>query len=124
MTKLARTHPATALFGVLTEALAGQFSPYAKRWSNPAKATAPATGSGRDDRQNWMARAGERLFRHQLLGTRHYLSGSEGIFMDLDHWLWKQQHRETEAWLAQSRDVYELEARMRELERGRGRNVL
>jgi hypothetical protein len=35
----------------------------------------------------------------------------------LDRWLWKQRARETEAWLAQSKDVFELEARMRELER-------
>ena len=35
----------------------------------------------------------------------------------LDRWLWKQRHRETEAWLAQSQDIFELEARIRELER-------
>ena len=36
----------------------------------------------------------------------------------IDDWLWKQEQRDIEAYLAQSKDVYDLEARIRELERG------
>lgn len=36
----------------------------------------------------------------------------------LDAWLWRQQQRETEAWLGQAKDASELEQRMRLLERG------
>jgi len=47
-----------------------------------------------------------------------YIARSDAMFAALDRWLWKQRMRETEAWLAQSKDVFELEARIRELERG------
>jgi hypothetical protein len=40
-----------------------------------------------------------------------------GIFERLDRWLWRQQMKEREAWLAQSKDIAELEQRMRMLER-------
>ena len=36
----------------------------------------------------------------------------------LDHWFWRREQRELEAHLAQSKDVYDLEARIRDLERG------
>lgn len=36
----------------------------------------------------------------------------------LDHWFWKHEQREVEAHLAKSKDVYDLEARIRDLERG------
>jgi len=36
----------------------------------------------------------------------------------LDDWCWKHEQREREAYLAQSKDVYDLEARIRDLERG------
>ena len=40
-----------------------------------------------------------------------------GIFERLDRWLWRQEMKEREAWLAQSQDIFELEQRMRMLER-------
>ena len=40
-----------------------------------------------------------------------------GLLERLDHWLWRQQQRGVEAYLAQSTDVFDLEARMRALER-------
>jgi len=38
----------------------------------------------------------------------------------LDTWFWKQRQRAREAYLAQSQDVFEVERRLRELERGVG----
>jgi hypothetical protein len=35
----------------------------------------------------------------------------------LDHWFWRQQQRAVEAYLAKATDVYDLEARIRALER-------
>jgi hypothetical protein len=40
-----------------------------------------------------------------------------GLLERFDRWLWQQQVREREAYLAESKDVYELEERIRELER-------
>jgi hypothetical protein len=42
---------------------------------------------------------------------------SRGLFDRLDAWLWRQAQREQEAYLAGARDIYELEARIRRLER-------
>ena len=39
----------------------------------------------------------------------------------LDAWLWRQRQRNNEAYLAQSQDIFELESRMRALERGANR---
>jgi hypothetical protein len=36
----------------------------------------------------------------------------------LDQWFWKSEQREREAYLADSTDIYDLEVRMRNLERG------
>ena len=36
----------------------------------------------------------------------------------LDHWFWKREQREVEAHLSNATDVYDLEARIRDLERG------
>ena len=41
-----------------------------------------------------------------------------GLLERLDHWLWKHEQREVEAHLAKSTDIYDLEARIRDLERG------
>lgn len=43
-----------------------------------------------------------------------------GVWAAMDDWFWRQQLRARDAYLAQSRDVFELEARMRELERNIG----
>ena len=36
----------------------------------------------------------------------------------LDHWFWTREQRATEAHLAAATDIYDLEVRIRELERG------
>ena len=36
----------------------------------------------------------------------------------LDQWMWKHEQRELEAYLGKAKDVYDLEARIRDLERG------
>ena len=41
-----------------------------------------------------------------------------GLFDRLDAWFWEQDQRAREAYLGKSKDVYELEARIRDLERG------
>ena len=51
---------------------------------------------------------------------RHGGAGSapSGSLLDrLDHWFWRQAQRDREAYLAGARDIYELEERMRRLER-------
>lgn len=45
---------------------------------------------------------------------------SAGWFDRLDGWFWRQAQRDQEAYLAGSRDIYELEQRIRRLERARG----
>ena len=48
-------------------------------------------------------------------------STTRGRLLDrLDAWFWRQRQRADEAYLAQSQDVFELERRMRELERSVG----
>ena len=78
--------------------------------------TTPAKGAG----QSWLARAGDWLLRRRIRGVGADIARADGMFAALDRWLWKQRVRETEAWLAQSQDVFELEARIRQLERGSG----
>jgi hypothetical protein len=36
----------------------------------------------------------------------------------LDHWFWKREQQEREAYLAAATDIYDLEVRIRNLERG------
>lgn len=36
----------------------------------------------------------------------------------LDHWFWLREQREVEAHLSKATDIYDLEARIRDLERG------
>jgi glycine/D-amino acid oxidase-like deaminating enzyme len=80
----------------------------------PKAAPAPATPaeSGR------LERAAAWLWQRQLRGVDAYIARADGMFAALDRWLWKQRMRETEAWLAKSHDLFELEARIRQLERG------
>ena len=42
---------------------------------------------------------------------------SPGIFERIDRWFWRQQMRDREAYLAGAQDIYELEERLRRLER-------
>ena len=65
----------------------------------------------------WLSRIGAWLWNRQLRGVDAYIAKSDAMFAALDRWLWKQRMRETEAWLAQSQDRFELEARIRDLER-------
>ena len=41
-----------------------------------------------------------------------------GFFDRIDHWFWKRRQRAVEAHLGKATDVYDLEARIRDLERG------
>ena len=67
-------------------------------------------------------RAGNWLRRRQIRGVDAHVSRADDLFAALDGWAWKQRIRETEEWLAQSQDVFELERRIRQLERGTSRH--
>jgi len=41
-----------------------------------------------------------------------------GLFARIDHWFWKQEERARDSYLAQASDLCDLEARIRDLERG------
>jgi hypothetical protein len=41
-----------------------------------------------------------------------------GLLERLDHWFWRHEQRAMEAHLAKSTDIYDLEKRIRDLERG------
>jgi hypothetical protein len=43
---------------------------------------------------------------------------SRGLLDRLDHWFWKLEQRALEEKLAASTDIYDLEVRIREIERG------
>ena len=45
---------------------------------------------------------------------------SGGIFERIDRWFWRQQMRDREAYLAGAQDIFELEERLRRLERSVG----
>ena len=47
-------------------------------------------------------------------------ASARGLLDRLDLWFWRQRQREQEAYLAQAQDVFELESRMRSIERGVG----
>jgi hypothetical protein len=42
-----------------------------------------------------------------------------GLLERIDHWFWKRSQRALEAYLGQASDVYDLEVRISDLERGR-----
>jgi hypothetical protein len=124
-----QTHYGTTMFGglfaVIAQALSGEPNPAHRAM---VVATANATGAmprtalaGKtaDARPGLLGRIGERLWHRQLSSVQTQLDRSDGLFENLDRWLWKQHLRDTEAWLAQSQDVFELERRIRHLERNR-----
>ena len=41
-----------------------------------------------------------------------------GLLARIEHWFWKREQRALEAHLSEAKDVYDLEARIRDLERG------
>lgn len=49
--------------------------------------------------------------------TRPTGTPSVGFFARLDRWVWRQAQRERDAYLAGASDIYDLEARIRRLER-------
>jgi hypothetical protein len=58
----------------------------------------------------------KELFPEDARGTS---SETDGSWLDrLDIWFWKQELKEREAFLARSIDIFDLERRMRCLERG------
>ena len=59
-------------------------------------------------------------FEAQRRDTRAPNPRSVGFFERLDGWFWQQAQREQEAYLARSRDIYDLEQRIRRLERCSG----
>ena len=114
------------LFAVIAQALSGE--------PNPARralvlATAHATGAmpaapkAASARPGLLGRIGERLWHRQLSSVQSQVTRSDSVFESLDRWLWKQHVRDTEAWLAQSQDVFDLERRIRHLERNRDGRV-
>ena len=52
--------------------------------------------------------------------TRSAGTRSLGIFERIDRWFWRQQMRDREAYLAGAQDIFELEERLRRLERSVG----
>lgn len=57
------------------------------------------------------------LFNPLRYDGAHTQAPSPGLLARLDRWFWQQEQREREAYLAQSSDIYDLERRMRQLER-------
>jgi len=55
-------------------------------------------------------------------GQGKAVSGS--VFDRLDNWFWRQAQRDREAYLAGARDIYELEQRIRRLERSASGGIL
>ena len=105
--KATETHPRNALF-------AGVLDTIAESLGRPTLAK---------PRSGWLDRIGTRLWRRQLRGVDAYIAKSDSTFAALERWLWRQRMRDTEAWLAQSQDRFELEARIRELERRPGGRI-
>ena len=50
--------------------------------------------------------------------TRRRAAVSDGLLDRLDRWFWRQEQKARDAYLAQSRDVFDLERRIAALERG------
>ena len=51
-------------------------------------------------------------------GMAPALARSQDVFDRLDQWMWRQHTREVESYLAKSEDIFDLERRMKALERG------
>jgi len=111
-----QNHYGTTVFGGVLAAIAEGLGGPASKAS--AESREPED-SGVAARPGMLGRIGERLWRRQLVSVQDQVGRSDDLFASLDRWLWKQHVRETEAWLAQSHDIYELERRIRHLERNR-----
>jgi hypothetical protein len=73
------------------------------RYGPPGYGSFSHDGSGSEPRRKWLDRLDHWLDR-------------------LDNWFWRQRQRERDAYLAQAMDLFDLEQRMRRLERSGGRN--
>ncbi len=60
----------------------------------------------------------ERQQRPQELPAAENAPARRSLLERLDHWFWKQEQRAIEAHLAEATDIHDLEARIRDLERG------
>ena len=60
-----------------------------------------------------------RSGRHAPVTNTAAKTASRGWLDSFDKWLWRQELRSFEAYLAQSADIFDLERRQRALERGR-----
>jgi hypothetical protein len=58
--------------------------------------------------------------RPPAAGTADSAAKSSGFLERLDRWFWRQQLREREAYLSGAQDIFELEDRIRRLERSVG----
>jgi len=63
----------------------------------------------------WIARSPK-----SVAPTRSNDNDRPSLMERLDRWLWKQHVRETESYLAGAQDIFDLEERMRRLERSVG----
>ena len=73
----------------------------------------PRDGAGANVALREFMRDGRRPATAAATPRKHWLDV-------LDTWFWKQRQRAREAYLAQSQDVFEVERRVRELERDIG----
>lgn len=114
-----QNHYGTTIFGGVLAAIAeGLGGP--RRTAGPTVSGEFEPANSRLTRRpGVLGRIGERLWRRQLASVQDQVARSDDLFAKLDRWLWKQHVRETEAWLAESHDIYELERRIRHLERNR-----
>lgn len=53
-------------------------------------------------------------------GHKRVARARSGLLARIDAWFWRQRQRTVEAYLAQSQDVFEVERRIRDLERNIG----
>lgn len=89
------------VFGVIGDALARRYDPAGSPANSAAFDPPPASGMPVAEGESGAARP-------------------RGIAGRLDRGFWRQRMNETESWLAQSQDVFELEERIRRLERSVG----
>jgi hypothetical protein len=89
----------TAYFAILTEALSAS----------------PATREARRQADQRPAAVAE-----VITDQRAPVAIKRGLVDRLDHWFWQQRQAATERHLAQASDIYDLEARMRSIERPAG----
>lgn len=78
-------------------------------WNGALTRSFDALGSRREDATIGLERDPRR--------TNASPPRSPGLFERIDRWFWRQAQRDRERYLAGSQDVFELERRMRRLER-------